>query len=317
MITIVNCTARREPKFDWLADSIVQALNFCDVPTEFICVDKLIWSDAKNRREQLADAIKGRFSYRHVAPKPSPWQGPYRKTKSDYYDLCGARNTGIALARGTHVTLVDDCTVVDELWLQCHARAAKRGICLAGAFRSYTRAEIENGRVVRGELHPMGVDSRGEATKKCSGSWLFGLNCSFPVEAALKVNGYDEKYSGQGGSEDCNYGIRLEKFGCTTVYMGSCLIYQILETHEPVCEFAGWGVPQPRRQKELLLTDGRMHFANEYLIQEWLRKPQVEPYGNDFDLRDLRRNALQHGTFPTERSLTHDWRDNQPLSDME
>jgi hypothetical protein len=303
-----------------MADSLVHAIEYAKVPCELIVVDKLLWEAAPQRlirREELAEALKGRISYRHVPPKPSPWQGPWRKTKRDFYDLNNARNSVIALARGTYVVLFDDCSVIHARWLAVHAAAARTGVAVAGSFRTYNEATVVNGRIVDGTLHPSGVDHRGEISVECGGGWLYGLNCSFPLEAAIKVNGYDEKFSSQGGSEDTHFGIRIVMAGYKVVYFPQCLIYQVLATHEPVCEIETWGKPQVVKQKELMLKDGKMHFKNEYLIQEWAEHPYIQSKGNDFDIRELRKNALMYGEFPTKRTVEVDWADNQPLSDME
>lgn len=318
MITAILCTGREEPQFGWMADSLSRCLTYYQGPFELIVVDMLLWRDSikLERRSSLADAVKGRFSYRHVTPKPTPWQGPYRKTSRDYYALCNARNTGIALARGSHVVLFDDCTVLDEQWLKWHGDAANKGLGVAGSFKSYLTATIVDGCVVSGELHPS-QEHRGPIISKAYGGWMWGLNTSFPLEWALKVNGYDEKYDGQGGSEDCCLGVRLERAGCTLVYIPECIINQILETHSPVCDFETWGKPQERKQKERLLLDGKMHFANELLIQELgLNPARTQPLGNEFSLRGLRDHALRTGDFPTHNSLEVDWRDDERLENM-
>src|SRR3989304_5302159 len=99
-------------------------------------------------------------------------------------------------------------------------------------------------------------------------------------------------------------GVRLERAGCTLVYIPECIINQILETHSPVCDFETWGKPQERKQKERLLLDGKMHFANELLIQELgLNPARTQPLGNEFSLRGLRDHALRTGDFPTHNSL--------------
>ena len=330
MLTAVLCTARREPRFDLMADSFVENLNSNPgAAVELIVVDKLLWGGVERigdilinavqvRRQQLAAAVNGRFAYRHVSPKPSPWQGPWRKTKKkDYYDLNGARDTGIALARGRRIALFDDCSVLGSQWLRYHLSAVGKNIAIAGSFKSYTKTTSIEGCKVEGELHPAGIDSRGPDAKPAPGGWMYGLNISFPLDAALQINGFDEMYSGQGGSEDCDLGVRLERSGTKIVYMPQCLIYQLLETHEPICEIETWGKPQVVPQKEKLLRDGKMHFANEFLIQELIDEPKrILPRGNDFILSELRREALRTGKFPTERKLTHDWRDGQPLEEM-
>lgn len=318
LLTAGLCTARKDPQFTWMADSFAENLNANSrAAVELIVVDKLLWSStALERRQQLADAVRGRFSYRHIPPKYSPWQGPTRKTQRDYYDLQNARNSVIALARGQRVALFDDCSVLGDAWLRYHLSAVGKNVAIAGSFRSYNTASKIEGTKVEGELHPCGIDSRGPKAMKAPGGWMYGLNISFPVDAALQINGFDEAFSGQGGSEDCHFGIRLALTGTQIVYMPNCLIYQILDTHEAVCEIETWGKPQIVPQKERLLDDGKMHFANEWLIQEWAKAPYTKSRGNDFDLSALRREALRTGKFPTERALTHDWRDGQALVEM-
>ena len=189
---------------------------------------------------------------------------------------------------------------------------------VAGGYRTYNTATVKDGRIVVGDLHPMGEDRRGPITQKAPGAWLWGLNMGFPLEAALQVNGFDEKYSGQMGSEDCDMGVRIERGGCQVVHEPRCLINQIMETHEAVDGHAGWGTPQPVKQKELLLQDGKMHFANERLIEFLIEEPDRKlPLGNDFNLREIRKTVLATGAFPTTRKLTHDWRDDAPLETCE
>lgn len=325
-LSIVMCTKRREPKFDWFADGLARSFNeYPHIPFEVIVVDGCLWptldtnDGTRYRRESLESAVRGRFSYRHVEPKPNPWQGPYKKTQADKYALCNARNTGIAFARGSHFVLVDDCTVVGERWLYWHWEAARRSIVACGSFTSYNTAVVKNGVVESNDLHPSGTDSRGTAMRKGYGAWCWGLNVSYPVEALLNINGFDEKYDGAGGSEDCDLGVRLERYGIPIIYFPDCMIYQILETHELVCETSSWGNAPVRKQKELMLRDGKMHYASEMLIQDLHDDPiRTWTRGNEFNLRELRAKALAegYGAFPTAFALGVDWRDGQRLEEM-
>jgi glycosyltransferase involved in cell wall biosynthesis len=328
MITCILCTARKDPKFNWMADSYCRALSKINYPVELIVVDKLLWEtpyEIHARREQLDRAVLGRFSYRHVAPKPTAWQGPFKKTRRDYFDLNNARNTGIALARGSYCVLFDDCYLLDEEFLLWHAKVAAQNkytpVACAGGFVSYNTANITSGQIVTGSPHP-GTDSRGSSPAYCNGGWMWGLNVGFPLEEALKIGGYDELYSGQGGSEDCDFGVRLERSGNRIVFLPQCKVFQILETHEPVCDynstvFGKEDVEIKSRQKERKLRDGVMHYANEFLIQELHEdRERITPRGNDFDLRALRKMALAEGCWPTSRKIETDWRDGQLLRDM-
>lgn len=319
MITCVLCTAREEPGFDLLMDSINYNLSVNPgVDFELIVVDKLLWGvNSGDRRQQLSAAIKDRFPFRHITPKPSPWQGPNRKTKKDHFDLNGARNTGIALARGDHIILVDDCCSVGREWLKYHAHAAKLGCAVAGGFIPFKVVDSINpvDCTPIGESHdPKKADHRRQQTAgKATGAWFYGLNISFPLQYALKVNGFDEQYSGAGGSDDCDFGVRIERAGCTILWIPDCTIYNIAKGHGEVCGY--WH--SKITPKERMLRDGKLHFANELLIQNLLDdKERYWSVGNDFDITQLRIDALRSGSFPVERTVTVDWRDNQPLSEM-
>jgi len=283
----------------------------------------LMWDMLHNiRRLALGDAIKDRFPYRHVPPKPTAWQGPYRKTSRDYFALCNARNTGIAYARGSYIIFFDDCSVLDEAFLHRHALCAARGnIAMAGGFTTYQTAKVVQGRIIEGEKHP-GIDTRGDRPARTHGGHMWGLNFGAPLEAFLKTNGNDEKFDGQGGSEDSQAGVRIERAGYQIIHDPHCKVYQILDTHDEVCGFQScvWPTGQPQKQKELVLkADGKPHYANEKLIEQLFEDPErTWTQGNDFDLRELRTRVLRDGyaAFNRVPSLTHDWRDGQPLEEM-
>lgn len=334
-LSLITCTLRKEPRFDWMADSLARgARKHPEVEWELIVVDGQLWYQ-DDRNEKLMRAMEHAWDLwppdgdprrihfvRHVKPKPTVWQGPHRLTSKDWFALCNARNTGLCLATGEHVVFFDDCTVLDEDFLHWHWRAAQKNVGQAGSFRSYTRATVEDGKVIDGEFHPGGIkDSRGDEFRKSYGGWLWGLNMSFPLEAALSVGGYDEKYDGQAGSEDCDFGVRLERLRCPLIYNPECLIYQILETHEPLDGHSSW-TPVPEmerpRPKELVLTrDGIPHFANEKLIEILANDTaRFWPLQQNYSLRELRALIQRGESFPVPTEPQLDWRDGQPLKEM-
>lgn len=325
MLSLITCTIREEPRFDWLADSLAHALAklrshdlYGDREVELIVVDGRLWYNG-DRGEQLTAALENLCpdldGVTHVPPKPSAWQGPTRKTSFDHFDLNNARNTGLAHANYDHVVFFDDNCVLGENFLVEHAKAAARGIALCGTFQTYTRATVEDGRALDGELHPQ-QDTRGTEMCRATGGWLYGLNMSFPLTYAVICNGFDEKYSGQGGCDDVDLGVRLERAGCKFVFNPWCSVFQILESHT---DLPGWGVTDENdgKMKERVLADGIPHFANEWLIQELGREPgRFTPLGNDFFLTELMQLARAKKPFPVKRAVESDWRDGQKLVDM-
>ncbi len=321
-VSIVTCTARAQPMLQWLADSICNQ-SFTDVALEWVVVDALLWGpDADVRCQELKDVVAGRLDVTHVPPKPTRWQGPSRYTKSDYYALCNARNTGIIVSQGDRIILADDCMVLDPHWLKGHCMFGDRGVC--GTFCTYRTATVVNGKIIAADPGPYGWDSRRDShprARRTNGGWAFGLNCSFPREAIMHVNGYDEEYDSAGGGEDCDAGIRMERAGWEFWWAPECAIYQILQTHAPVYGHAGWGKKDSRPQKELRVRrDGQMHFAHEVLTERLILDDMTrsEPLGNLFSLQELHSAYQATGKIP-EHDLgpDYDWVDGQPLAEME
>lgn len=321
LLSVALCTARRQPQFQWAADSFARALEHSLFPVELLVVDMMLWGDtADRRRAELAQAVAGRFPYTHVPPKPSPWQGPWRKTLGDYFAISSARNTALALARGEYVCYFDDCIALDEKYLLHMSHAAARGLALAGTFKGWNTAKVVDGRVIEGALHDAGNDNRGTNLISAPGGWFYALCCGAPLDAFLAINGFDERFDGAGGGEDCSAGVCIQRAGYKVVYDPGCLVHQILETHRPCCEDDSTGQTVYRKQKELILkADGKPHYANEILVEALAEDQQrARSLGNEFELRELRAKVLRegYGAFPTTFALDTDWRDGQKLSEM-
>ncbi len=323
--TVLTCTARRQPQFEWMSDSLLNAgIHYYEA--EWVVVDAQLWYRPEARRAELQAATSRLRSARvpviHVPPKPCRWQGPSRLTKADYFALSNARNTGLVVAQGDRIIALDDCSVVDELWLERHHSWPDR--LVAGTFCTYRTARVVGGRVVEGDEGPYGPDAR-QATEpgqcRTNGGWMYGLNCSYPIAAALRANGCDELYDGAAGSEDGDYGIRMERAGYGCYWDPQALVYQILESHEAVFEHAAWGMNQPvkRQPKERVVRrDGQSHFANEVLAERLVLDDlaRFEPLGNPFSLYEMREVYQRTGKFLGHPFDPIDWRDDQPLAEM-
>jgi hypothetical protein len=320
MLSILTCTGRQNPQFKTLADTIAFAAGRL-VPLmrdpnwlEWVVVDMQLWQNPEARRQELSDAVAGRIRTVHVPPKPTVWQGPHRLTKKDWWALNNARNTGLCYVTQPHVVLLDDCCAVTPEWLYWHLLAAQRKTALAGSFRSVTHAEIVDGMIVNVKPYDEGdhraIQTQSLSPVRCGGGWLYGLNCSFPLEAALEIDGYDETYDGQGGSEDSDHGVRLDRAGVKVFYCAQAPLYQLMETHEEVCH------SKARMQKTRVLAgDGLEHYANEYLIEILHGRTGYRPLTPTL-LPVLREWAQAGEELPFIKYPVMDWRDGEMLEDM-
>ena len=87
-LTIVYVTCRREPMFQWFAETLISQYPDGVVTDQIIFIDSFIHHE-EGRIEKLAKIVDGRFCYTHTPPKPSIWRGKYRKTKSNFFDASG------------------------------------------------------------------------------------------------------------------------------------------------------------------------------------------------------------------------------------
>jgi hypothetical protein len=174
--------------------------------------------------------IDNRFNYLHIPPKPSIWRGKYRKTKSNFFDASGTRNTGIIVAENDHIVFVDDLSALTDGWINYHRVAAAQKIILCGAYDKVSNITIEKNQIK--SYIKKNHDTRmqyqlDDKNIHIHGGWIFGQNVSFPIEYLIKVNGYDE-FLARKGCEDCNLGVRLENAGYKDLmfYNKNCLIIE-------------------------------------------------------------------------------------------
>lgn len=246
-ISVVLPTLRRLPRFKELADSLARSLDDLHDAgmvgeLQLVVVDGRLWYDDKDRRKkQLRDAVRDRFWVTHVEPKPSVWQGPFRLTTRDLWDKASASNTGLCYAEGACVLFVDDCSLVSETCLRAHLTMADRGIAACGPYAyALPGARVEDGRLVDATLESPGDHRPGmqAVAGPCPPGWMYGGNASCPLDAALKVNGFEELMSGQGGLEDCEFGLRIARV-VPLWFLPGAIVYQLTETHEPVAQYLG------------------------------------------------------------------------------
>lgn len=320
-VDIVYPTARDEPAFEWFADALARQLGDGD-DARVVVVDG---RDGPGRRRRFEDAVAGRFAFLHVPAKPSPHQGPHRRTKSDCFAAASARNTGLVYATAPSVAFVDDCAVPMPGWWRAVRRAADDGAVVTGAYQRHWSMDVREGRLVSSRPHDAGLDSRwsqGDDTRPVpiGGAQLYSTTLCAPRELLLSVNGFDE-LCGIIAQEDWQLGLRLENAGVPMRYDRSMLIVEseelgrrpptLLRLDPELSEavyaerLAEFGVARRR-------TTGRFD-ATRFVIDVVLGTGSWATYGNYYWLADLTPDAFD-ATIP--RFPERFWFDGRPLASI-
>jgi len=233
-ISVIYTTHRPQPHFDWFADSLARQLD--DGETEVIVVDGLL---TPARVAELEHTVAGRFAFRHLRPKPTPYNGPYRLTRNEYFAASSARNTGIALARMPYVLFIDDCSVLMPGYWPEAQRAARHGYIVSGAGQRHVSMVVERGVLLSSRLVEGGIRTaqdprwkQGDDTRlvRLGDDQLTGCSFGAPRSLLLGVNGLDELCDSVGG-EDAQLGIRFGLAGERIYYSRRMLVVMDEEVH--------------------------------------------------------------------------------------
>lgn len=264
MISVCMVTARKDPGYQYMMDSLVIARDrlhaqFGPVPVEFIAIDEQIWHGEKVQRDALDSIVKGRIPYRIEAPKPTVWRGPRRLTKRDYWAKNSALNTAICYATQKHLIFFDDCVMVPEGWLVGHMAAARTGVAAAGGYIYYhPGVVIEGGKLIEGKPHTPGdyrIEKYKEGIQPCAPGELFGGNVSYPLEVLLKIGGFDEILDGAKGLDDCLMGVRAGMV-TKTMWIPEIETLQITDTHDIIDRGQKYPVSEIRNEPNIEKTPG-------------------------------------------------------------
>lgn len=193
---------------------------------ELIIVD-LLWH---KRHEWFADLLaRCRRTYPewkvpvlHVPDRSTP----FRDEK--LLRICSPKNTGILLARGTHVVFTDDCQMLPRTGLALLADWASNGV---GATTCYEKRIY----TPEGKGHTTGSDQRGVHLQVPEGmgrvvqtrdiGFLGGTLSMLPLETLLDLNGWDEGFDGSRQLEDGDMIMRLAAHGQRMAYENrTCVI---------------------------------------------------------------------------------------------
>lgn len=186
LISVLLCTVRdshayiEQPEWHTLGKVVEDLSQQTFKDFELIIVDGI--SERQSDNWQFAEVATTR-----VPPRETLWTRNKKVAISTY------RNTGIALARGELIVNLDDCCELPPNYLEAFARAwTQHGVALAA-------------------LWPESGDSRPAGVVQAPG-YVFGFG-SYPLELALKLNGYDEAYDGGQGLEDVDWSTRCFQAG--------------------------------------------------------------------------------------------------------
>lgn len=306
MLTIAYMTNRLNPRFQWFGDSLVRELGGDIGAIKLVVVD---YHAEKEGRGEIIAAPRGVESFVHCPPKPTVWQGKHRLTKRDYFAASNARNTAICHAPDGHVAFVDDLSVLMPGWYEAVKEAIAGNYIMLGCYAKVYKLVVENGEAQSWMGHAAGVDSRLQFVKEpgvtwCSGNWMFGCSLCAPVEALLKINGFDEDCDCVGGEDYC-CGIMMERAGYRFGYDQRAITLESEEGHheEPSLARLDKGAsPNDKSHAMLNMVKAGRSVAPNYF--------------GEGGIRAVREKVLNGEPFPITQIPQHDWFDGQPLAEM-
>ena len=202
------------------------------------------------------------FPVKHVPVHPNHRFWLDRKR----WSVCASLNTGIIHSEGELIVRIDDCSEFDSGYLERCWKKYLEGFFLLGMHIRYHAGKparvnkdyLEKGYeakysetfepadrkellrqlygdegLVRDSRFPR-VEARG-GQMMAFRSWMYGYS-SFPLEVALKVNGFDENFDGDKSIEDQDFGNRIWMAGYSDRFL--------LDVNHTVIEHEHKSVPE-------------------------------------------------------------------------
>ena len=193
---------------------------------ELIIVD-LLWEKRRQWFAELLDQYQRdnpdwTVPVLHVPDRSTP----FRDEK--LLRICSPKNTGILLARGTHVVFTDDCQLLPRNGLALLADWASSGVGATMCYEKRIYAPEGNGRTTgrdqRG-IHLQVPQGMGRVVNARDIGFLGGTMSMLPLETLLDLNGWDEGFDGSRQLEDGDMIIRLAAHGQKMAYENrTCVI---------------------------------------------------------------------------------------------
>lgn len=348
-LSIIYVTGREIPRWQWFCDALVNQVPAELWPEiEIIFIDGCLWAKGAetfprlnadtipfaspayhnlDRIIELGAAANHRFPYRHIPPKPSALQGPFRQTKIDWFCASNTRNTGFIVAQAPYVVFIDDLTLPMPLWFNQVWHAATNGYVVAGMYKKVKELEVERGRLLSRTEFPDGIDSRWAHGSDLGivpwhGAGIFGCSFGVPLSLALRCDGFEPACNGSGG-EDYDFGIRLERAGGRVMLNRNMLTLESEEDHHNQ-GFKHVGRFRRLVSRERLPADydlypvpneAEKYFSDHVLLNRVRNEStRITPILPE-DLPELRSEFQATGLVPIPTTTT-DWRDGTPLKDL-
>jgi len=300
MISCILCTAREDypilglPKVHIFEPTIRSLVKQSFKDFELIIVDALYDKRSNHDFSRLP------FTVKHVPPHPnhSFW------LKRGLWNVAGMLNTALLHAEGDLIVRLDDCCEIPDrdylkkFWeyyesglfaLAMHVRyhagkpaRVNEEYLKEGYEAKYAQMPKEDRTMLLRRLYgENGIvrDTRWPTVERqgrmiAYPEWFYGYS-SFSLEAALRVNGFNELFDGVKGQEDQDFGIRLDMAGYKDIFILDKDLWVIEHEHEPAVVKS----PEPFKCNYGLIQYERakgLYRANDWILTrencEWIRK---------------------------------------------
>ena len=325
--TAAYFTTRREPHFEWFVDAFGAQAEKDLSEIQLVMVDYWLapghpHTKPEDRMEQMAAVVDGRCQFIHIPPKPTPWQGKHRQTARDWFAASNARNTALIVADGKTFIGVDDLSVPLPGWWDQVRHSAAHGYLAMGAYKKVRQLTVDNGLVLSYHDDCDGHDSRwGTGSNggiiSAPGSNLYGCNFALPIQAALKVDGFDE-WCDRIGAEDYDFGMRVERAGCRAFYNRNMMTLECADGHEAEPSFKRdkCKVPVERLPKSLEGAFPNGLDSDHVMIKALLADGgRTQPLERN-DLKSQRELWRNKGVFREPEAGKYDWASGFPLTQL-